>query len=93
MEAENFNSDIHENDYLRFYKDKIIDNKSLIALEGKEKQSLNGEWNYQIDVYDSALRAKWIGLYGKDPTLPFDFNQQSGIKSKFPQHGIQRKES
>ena len=41
MKAENYQSDIHESDYLKIYQNKILDSKSLISIEGKEKQSLN----------------------------------------------------
>lgn len=84
MKAENYQSDIHESDYLKIYQNKILDSKNLISIEGKEKQSLNGMWSYQIDEYDSALRAKWPLSYDKDPTLPFDFTPEIGEEIKVP---------
>lgn len=84
MKAENYQSDIHDSNYLKIYQNKILDASTLIAVEGKEKMTLNGNWHYQIDEYDSALRAKWPLNYDKDPTLPFDFTPDIGEIIKVP---------
>jgi len=49
---------IHTFDFWAFYREKLIIN-SVIADFSREKESLNGTWNYGIDQYDTCLRNRW----------------------------------
>ncbi|MBO7355020.1 MAG: hypothetical protein J6U50_00150, partial [Lachnospiraceae bacterium] len=46
-------------DYERKYYKKEITAESLIFTEGRKTISLNGEWNYTLDQYDTCLRQNW----------------------------------
>ncbi|MDY3109235.1 MAG: glycoside hydrolase family 2 TIM barrel-domain containing protein, partial [Lachnospiraceae bacterium] len=53
--------------------------KDLIFMGGRQTYSLNGEWHYAIDQYDTCLRQKWFleQYFDKDGrSLPVDFSFQ-----------------
>jgi beta-glucuronidase len=58
-EAVNFVDSIHNESYEAPYLSKPITSESMIYDAGRQKESLNGYWNFGIDQYDSCLRAKW----------------------------------
>jgi len=58
-EIGNFEEHLHVADFEIQYKDKLIQN-NVIADYYREKESLNGLWNYGIDQYETCLRAKWF---------------------------------
>ncbi|MCQ2576382.1 MAG: hypothetical protein MJ162_06530 [Treponema sp.] len=69
--------DIHIEDYLAQYENTYATAENFMQDFGREKQSLNGQWNYAIDQYDTCLRQKWFKEYYKDGngfTLPVDFD-------------------
>lgn len=69
--------DIHIEDYLTEYESNQITAKSFIYDHGRQKESLNGDWNYAVDQYDTCLRQKWFRENYKDgqgQTLPVDFS-------------------
>lgn len=74
--ANNF-QDIHVEDYLAEYECNFITSKTLMYDYNRHKQSLNGEWNFAVDQYDTCLRQKWFLEYYKDSqgfSLPVDFS-------------------
>ena len=56
----NFEGSIHNADYDAPYLAKLIKSDSLIADCGRPKESLNGQWHYGVDQYDTCLRGKWF---------------------------------
>jgi beta-glucuronidase len=54
----NFQEGIHSADFWDFYKEKLI-RDSAVADFSRKKETLNGEWQYGIDQYDTCLRNKW----------------------------------
>ena len=58
--AKNYVSDIHLEQYLAEYEEKKSTYKDMVFGGGRKKRSLNGEWNYAVDQYDTCLRAKWF---------------------------------
>lgn len=69
--------DIHVEDYLAEYEEKQISADNLMFDFTREKQTLNGQWNYAVDQYDTCLRQKWFNEYYKDEkgfSLPVDFS-------------------
>ncbi len=70
-------SDILIADYERSYLQNDATVKDLIFMGGREVLSLNGEWHYTIDQYNTCLRQKWFreNYYDADGrTLPVDFS-------------------
>jgi len=77
---------IHTPDFWDFYRKKLIQD-SVISDYSREKQSLNGEWHYGIDQYDTCLRNRWWQQheYDKDGRpLPLDYSFDTWDKMKVP---------
>ena len=55
----NYQSDIHDTGYEREYLDIMLNSGGLINIAGRETESLNGQWNFAPDLYDTCRRAKW----------------------------------
>ena len=70
-------NDILISDYKQDYTGNHALAKDLIFMGGRETYSLNGEWHYAIDQYDTCLRQKWFleQYFDKDGrSLPVDFS-------------------
>jgi beta-glucuronidase len=55
----NYQSDIHNTDYEQEYLGAMLNSGGLINITGRETESLNGQWNFAPDLYDTCRRAKW----------------------------------
>lgn len=51
-------SDIHLENYTEQYEDKQANAATMVFDGGRKKESLNGEWHYAVDQYDTCLRQK-----------------------------------
>jgi len=58
-ETGNFQECIHQSDFTQIYQEKQLTSVGIINDYYREKESLNGQWNYGIDQYDNCLRSKW----------------------------------
>ena len=58
--ANKYMSDIHLEDYAGEYEGKKAVCRDLVSGYGREKMTLNGEWHYAVDQYDTCLRQKWF---------------------------------
>lgn len=79
--------DIHIENYLTEYENKQITAKSLMFDYSREKQSLNGEWNFAVDQYDTCIRQKWFNeIYKNDKgfSLPVDYSFDDWPTMKIP---------
>ncbi|MEK8130559.1 glycoside hydrolase family 2 TIM barrel-domain containing protein [Paenibacillus filicis] len=83
----NFVDHLHNPSYLDPYLSKPITHQSMIYDNGRDKESLNGFWNFGIDQYDTCLRAKWFEENYTDAegrTNPMDFSFDEWEKIKVP---------
>ena len=72
-----FSENIHRTDYLTPYAEPQIDATSYIDLSGRAVTSLDGDWHFAIDPYDTCLRARWFEEKYADAdgrALPVDFS-------------------
>lgn len=53
-------SDIHLENYTEQYEGKQSNADTMIFDSGRKRISLNGEWQYAIDQYDTCLRQQWF---------------------------------
>lgn len=70
-------SDIHLENYTEQYEGKQADAASMIFDTGRARESLNGEWHYAADQYDTCLRQQWFKEKYYDEngyTLPLDYS-------------------
>ncbi|SIR31660.1 glycoside hydrolase family 2 protein [Halanaerobium kushneri] len=82
--GENHIGALHDEDYKEKYFEPLIDHNSMVYDVSREKESLNGRWNFQIDQYDTFLRADWYSNKKEDETglelpLDHDFEQWEEI--------------
>lgn len=83
--AGNFSGNIHDEDYEKPYLTKMATASDIIYDASRDKESLNGYWNFQIDQYDTCIRAKWYEEKNKTDSgwyLPvdYDFDRWGTIK-------------
>ena len=85
--AKNFQGNIHTVNYKERYETKICDNSSLIQIDGRAKDSLNGDYNFTVDPYDSCLRADWYKEKKENSEnhmeIPLDYNFEN-----YPTHSV-----
>ena len=83
----NMQDNIHKVDFDIEYYAKIIQSDSLLLDYFRDKESLNGTWNYGVDQYDTCLRAKWYKeeYFDKDGrAYPVDFSFDTWDTMKIP---------
>ena len=56
----NFSANIHLVDYLDPYVLPQADSDSFIDIALRPTESLDGDWHFAIDPYDTCLRARWF---------------------------------
>lgn len=70
-------SDIHLEDYTQQYEGKQANAGTMVFDGGRKRESLNGEWQYAVDQYDTCLRQKWFleRYYDENGyTVPLDYS-------------------
>lgn len=70
-------SDIHLENYTDQYEVKQANADTMVFDSGRRKASLNGEWQYAVDQYDTCLRQQWFKEKRFDEngyTLPLDYS-------------------
>ncbi|MCR5754278.1 MAG: glycoside hydrolase family 2, partial [Acetatifactor sp.] len=70
-------SDIHLEDYTEQYEGKQATSETMVFEGGRKKESLNGQWHYAVDQYDTCVRQKWFKERYVDEhgyTVPIDYS-------------------
>ena len=57
---DNYTEDIHLEDYTAQYEALQATAADAVFIGGRKTESLNGEWHYAVDQYDTCLRQKWF---------------------------------
>ena len=57
--SKKYMSDIHLEDYAAEYEASRSTSADMVFSGGRSVISLNGDWNYAVDQYDTCLRQKW----------------------------------
>ena len=87
IEGRNFQADIHDRNYGAIYEEKKATADTMIYEGLRETQSLDGLWSYEVDQYDTCLRAKWYQekyFDEKGLQLPVDFSFDEWPKIELP---------
>jgi beta-glucuronidase len=74
---ENFTEGIHNDDYESEYLRTRLEASQLVNISGRKTESLNGKWNFGIDLYDTCRRSHWFRqdrLNAEGRELPLDFD-------------------
>ena len=87
METKKYLSDIHLEDYTEQYESKKALAEDALFCGGRKVISLNGEWHYAVDQYDTCLRQKWFREIHRDQngfSLPVDYSFDEWPVMKLP---------
>ncbi len=79
--------DILMDDFEGIYEVPPASAEDLVFMGGRDKVSLDGEWNYAVDQYNTCLRQNWykeIYYDGEGRTLPCDFSFDKWPSVKLP---------
>lgn len=82
-----FFDQIHNNDYASEYLLNKVDNTTLLNISGRSYESLNGEWNFAPDWYDTCRRSHWYKEIKENEQglpLPLDWDWESWERIKVP---------
>jgi len=86
-EIGNYQANIHNADYEIEYLQARLDASSLINIDGRERESLNGKWNFAPDLYDTCRRAHWYKeerLNASGAEMPLDHDWEGWDRIKVP---------
>lgn len=86
MEAKNM-SGINFEDYKGQYETRYATADTMLFDSGRKKISLNGQWNYAVDQYDTCLRQGWFREQATDErgfTLPVDYSFDRWPETELP---------
>ena len=77
---ENFTEGIHNDDYENEYLQTRLNASLLVNITGRKVESLNGKWNFGVDLYDTCRRSHWwreehFSADGRE--LPVDYDWES----------------
>ena len=76
-EGSNYQPQIHDDKYAAAYLSMPLDNRGLIDASGRETESLDGQWSFGVDWYDTCLRSRWFTERNRDESgrpLPLDYD-------------------
>jgi len=83
----NFTSNIHDTNYKAKFEQQTVDNSTLIQINGRERESLNGKYTFTVDPYETCLRSEWfLGLTEKPDShmeIPINYNFEL-----YPTHNV-----
>jgi beta-glucuronidase len=79
--SENHQESIHNEAYYQKYNRQNLNHETLIFTENRPAQSLNGNWNFTVDWFDTGLRSDWNRLTHCDASgmpVPWDYDYDGG---------------
>jgi len=83
--VKNFVENIHDEEYKKAFYRPLLTSENMVYDIGREKESLNGNWRFQIDQNDTFLRSKWYqevkeDASGREVPLDYDFDHWEEVK-------------
>ena len=79
--ADNALQALHDEDYDRPFNTQNLNADTLIFTRGRQGQSLDGDWNFCVDLLDTGLRQKWFAMTPENPedrVEPWDYDPYMG---------------
>lgn len=93
--GENALQALHDEDYARPYDARNLTHAGLIFTGGRSGLSLDGAWNFCVDLLDTGLRQKWFAMQPaapEDRTEPWDYDPYMGETVPVPSNWQMLKE-
>lgn len=85
--AENALSALHDENYDAAFNLQNLNADTLVFTGGRAMESLDGDWNFCVDLLDTGLRQKWFAMQPQDPadrTEPWDYDPYLGKTTPVP---------
>jgi len=76
---ENFTEGIHNDDYENEYLQIRLNASRLVNITGRETESLNGKWNFGVDLYDTCRLSAFRKFISKTGLCGLRFNRKGLI--------------
>ncbi|WP_316858461.1 glycoside hydrolase family 2 TIM barrel-domain containing protein [uncultured Cohaesibacter sp.] len=93
--AENALQCLHDEAYDAPYNRQNLNHETMIFVSGREAESLDGAWNFCVDLLDTGLRQKWFALEKMLPEErlePYDYDPYMGEQVVIPSNWQMLKE-
>lgn len=83
MQSANFTANIHERNFRSPFEKVKATNETLVAVDGRNLRSLNGNWHFIEDWYETALRSCWCfeDSHGEPADFDWDFWPMTKVPS------------
>lgn len=82
MKSANFTANIHERNFRAPFETVKATSGQLVAIDGRKLRSLNGDWHFVEDWYETALRSSWC--FEDSHGEPADFDWDAWPLTKVP---------
>ncbi|MBN7760689.1 MULTISPECIES: glycoside hydrolase family 2 TIM barrel-domain containing protein [Nitratireductor] len=79
--AENALTALHDEDYDVPFNTQSLNNTTMIFTGGRQARSLDGAYNFCVDLLDTGLRQKWFSMLPQpqeEKTEPWDYDPYEG---------------
>ncbi|MCP4403688.1 MAG: glycoside hydrolase family 2, partial [bacterium] len=86
-QAKNLLAGIHNEDYEAAFNRRDLNAGTMIFVEGREAEPLNGRWRFTEDQYDHGLRGRWHQppvLHSSEHRRPYDYEPDGGDEMPVP---------
>ena len=93
--GENALQALHDEDYAKPYDARNLTHDGLIFTSGRSGVSLDGAWNFCVDLLDTGLRQKWFAMQPATPeerAEPWDYDPYMGETVPVPSNWQMLKE-
>ena len=93
--GENALQALHDEEYARPYDARNLTHAGLVFTGGRSGVSLDGEWNFCVDLLDTGLRQKWFAMQpaaAEERSEPWDYDPYLGETVPVPSNWQMLKE-
>ncbi len=93
--AENALQALHDEDYDRPFNTQALSHSTLVFTRGRPRISLDGDWNFCVDLLDTGLRQKWFAMLpmvAEERSEPWDYDPYEGETVPVPSNWQMLKE-
>ncbi|MCD1588510.1 glycoside hydrolase family 2 [Halomonas sp. IOP_14] len=93
--AENALTSLHDEEYDVPFNLQNLNHSTMVFTKGRTSTSLNGSWNFCVDLLDTGLRQKWYEMQPANPVdriEPWDYDPFMGESIPVPSNWAMLKE-
>lgn len=93
--ADNALQALHDEDYDVPFNTQSLNHAGMIFMGGRASTSLDGDWNFCVDLLDTGLRQKWFSMLPETPqdrSEPWDYDPYMGETVPVPSNWAVLKE-